>query len=86
MMTKVILGLAVILMLSGCATTDRNAEQILGMRLQSLEHSKSEERAETLTVQNSKGEPIEINVIIDSQGNYVIPRDKVVIKYEMIAE
>ena len=100
MKTLIILGIC--LLLSGCASNvDTGTILLLSNRIEQLESGKkaklTEQRTEievysSDTVSDILNTPIadrrkfKIEVIIDSEGNFVIPKDKVVKLYQLKTE
>jgi len=90
------------LILSGCASTlDTNTIILLSNRIDQLESGKkaklTEQRTEIEVYSNdtvsdvlntplSDRRKFKIEVLIDSEGNFIIPKDKIVKRYELKTE
>ena len=89
-------------MLSGCASTvDTGTILLLSNRIEQLESGKktrlteqrteievysSDTLSEVLNTPISDRRKFKIEVIIDSEGNFIIPKDKIVKRYELKTE
>ena len=99
---KILFMLLICMILSGCTSTmDTGTIILLSNRIEQLESGKkaklTEQRIEIEVYSNdtvsdimntplSNRKKIKIDVIIDSEGNFVIPKDKIVKRYELKTE